>query len=92
LNALISYFLEFQAKKAFLAESRLPPGTLRRIWELSDQNQDGKLDCEEFVIGMHLTESYAKGHVIPDHVPDQPLAKFNYKPRVFLKLFVKFDK
>ncbi|XP_063900537.1 intersectin-2-like isoform X2 [Zophobas morio] len=75
----IGFISEFQAKKAFLAESRLPPGTLRRIWELSDQNQDGKLDCEEFVIGMHLTESYAKGHVIPDHVPDQPLAKVSHR-------------
>lgn len=40
--------------KTFLEKSNLPPNDLRRIWLLSDIDQDGQLDAHEFCVAMQL--------------------------------------
>ena len=44
-----------------------------KIWELSDQDEDGFLDRYEFSIFAHLTEgAYCFGYKIPDQVVITP--------------------
>lgn len=40
--------------RALMLESGLPPGVLKHVWDLSDVDQDGLLDREEFAVAMHL--------------------------------------
>lgn len=39
---------------AFFKKSRLDTETLSRIWALSDVNEDGFLNLNEFIMAMHL--------------------------------------
>jgi len=57
-----------QARELF-SRTGLPISDLSRIWTLSDQNKDGKLDLEEFLIAMALISGRLKGLPIPDKVP-----------------------
>ena len=51
----------------------LPRSILAKIWKLSDQGQDGKLDRYEFSIYHHLTRrAYYYGDEIPDQVVISP--------------------
>ena len=66
------YFIELgpgEARKALLA-SKLPHPILSRIWKLADYDRDGKLDDEEFALGMHLCALKKKGYDIPESLPD----------------------
>jgi len=42
---------------------------LRKIWELVDFEKDGKLDCEELALALHLTEKVKMGEDVPDKLP-----------------------
>eukprot|EP01135_Chromosphaera_perkinsii_P000661 Nk52_evm28s147 gene=Nk52_evmTU28s147 len=52
------------AARNFLMESKLPVTSLMKIWELSDMDQDGQLNKEEFFIAMHLTFAGLRGQDI----------------------------
>ena len=49
--------------------------TVSVIWKfhlfrtLSDMNQDGSLECEEFIIAMHLTDVVKSGGTLPPQLP-----------------------
>lgn len=55
--------------KPFLINSALPVDVLGKIWELSDLDQDGNLDREEFLISMQLVQKAKEGTVLPDQLP-----------------------
>ncbi|TFK72428.1 EF-hand [Pluteus cervinus] len=61
-----------KAQDAFM-ESGLPIDDLLRIWDLSDSENRGKLDCKGFAIGLHILKAYQAGSVpsIPLKVPLQ---------------------
>lgn len=56
----------------FFEKSKLPPEELSRIWLLSDVNEDGFLNLEEFSMAMHLVVLRIKGGIkIPQFLPDE---------------------
>jgi len=61
-----------QNAKNFLMESQLGQETLRQIWTLSDVDQDGYLDSDEFAVCMFLIEGVKSKtfESLPDSLPD----------------------
>lgn len=55
--------------KEFFEKSKLPNQELSKIWQLSDLNQDGALNLEEFCIAMHLVVLRRNDIEIPDRLP-----------------------
>ncbi|KAK3585534.1 hypothetical protein CHS0354_022942 [Potamilus streckersoni] len=55
--------------KEFFEKSKLPIQELSKIWQLSDINQDGALNLEEFCIAMHLVVLRRNEIEIPDRLP-----------------------
>ncbi|VBB32278.1 unnamed protein product, partial [Acanthocheilonema viteae] len=54
----------------FFKRSGLNREKLSKIWSLSDVNEDGYLDLNEFSAAMHLIVLHIKGHIpIPDVIP-----------------------
>jgi hypothetical protein len=51
--------------KDLMSASGLPTASLRKIWELSDVDKDGKLDLEEFVVCMVLLDLAKRGGAVP---------------------------
>lgn len=51
--------------------SKLPNSVLRRIWNLSDIDQDGMLDRDEFAVAMFLIDHKLSGNDIPEVLPDR---------------------
>ena len=49
--------------------SKLPNSVLRRVWALSDIDQDGMLDRDEFAVAMFLIDHKLDGNDIPDTLP-----------------------
>ena len=43
---------------------------LGRIWKLSDVDQDGMLDSDEFALAMHLINIKMEGHDLPSTLPE----------------------
>ena len=41
-----------------------------RYRSLSDADQDGSLNCEEFIIAMYLVQSKLNGEELPEVLPD----------------------
>jgi epidermal growth factor receptor substrate 15 len=55
--------------KPFLMNTGLPVDVLGKIWELSDLDQDGQLDRDEFLIALQLINKAKEGQTIPDQLP-----------------------
>lgn len=51
--------------------SKLPNSVLRRIWNLSDIDEDGMLDRDEFAVAMFLIDHKLSGNDIPNVLPDR---------------------
>lgn len=64
-------------------KSKLPNSVLRRIWNLSDIDEDGMLDRDEFAVAMFLIDHKLSGNDIPDVLPDRlvPPSKVVYTMR-----------
>eukprot|EP00602_Paraphysomonas_sp_CaronLab_P001390 CAMPEP_0185026886 /NCGR_PEP_ID=MMETSP1103-20130426/11443_1 /TAXON_ID=36769 /ORGANISM="Paraphysomonas bandaiensis, Strain Caron Lab Isolate" /LENGTH=508 /DNA_ID=CAMNT_0027560621 /DNA_START=82 /DNA_END=1608 /DNA_ORIENTATION=+ len=58
-------FVSGKAAKQILTASNMEVGTLRKIWDLSDIDKDGRLDLQEFVIAMFLTARVKEGDELP---------------------------
>lgn len=65
-----SGFISGQQAFTLFSRSKLPSMELAQIWELSDQDKDGKLTKDEFVIAMWYINSKLKGQItaIPKEV------------------------
>ncbi|CAN0358208.1 unnamed protein product, partial [Hapterophycus canaliculatus] len=46
-----------------------PSPRCRIIWDLSDMDNDGMLDLEEFTVAMHLCDKTKNGEPLPDALP-----------------------
>ncbi|XP_021693445.1 EH domain-containing protein 3 isoform X1 [Aedes aegypti] len=57
------------AAKSELIKSKLPNNVLSKIWKLSDYDQDGFLDIEEFALAMHLINVKMDGNELPTSLP-----------------------
>lgn len=57
------------AAKSELIKSKLPNNVLSKIWKLSDYDQDGFLDLEEFALAMHLINVKMDGNELPITLP-----------------------
>ncbi|GFU31057.1 intersectin-1 [Nephila pilipes] len=68
LKPVNGYITGEQAKNLFLM-SGLPPQILAHIWSLADRDADGKMDCSEFAVAMHLIEMKLKGFELPKTLP-----------------------
>jgi hypothetical protein len=61
--------LSGSSAKSALLKTKLPQNVLRKIWELSDIDQDGCLDADEFALAMHLVNIKISGEPIPKELP-----------------------
>lgn len=67
--------------KPFLIKSGLSVDILGKIWELSDLDQDGQLDRDEFLISSQLIQKAKDGMTIPDQLPPSLLPfKIRHSP------------
>eukprot|EP00051_Salpingoeca_urceolata_P005376 m.72753 g.72753 ORF g.72753 m.72753 type:complete len:563 (+) comp14272_c0_seq2:324-2012(+) len=57
------------AAKAVLLKSRLDFDTLGKVWNLSDIDEDGYLDKEEFAVAMHLCHKAMAGEPVGSKLP-----------------------
>lgn len=55
--------------KPFLVSTGLQVDVLGKIWELSDLDNDGALDRDEFLISMQLVTKAKEGVPVPDSLP-----------------------
>ena len=58
-------FVSGAKAKVVLSGTGLSTGSLRKIWDLSDIDEDGKLDLHEFVLAMYLSDETKSGQPVP---------------------------
>ncbi|KAI7897611.1 uncharacterized protein BX663DRAFT_490738 [Cokeromyces recurvatus] len=59
-----------KAKEIF-SQSGLPQNVLMQIWNLSDPNNQGKLNVDEFAVAMHLIYRKLNGYNLPETLPPE---------------------
>ena len=59
------------AAREEMMKSKLPNSVLRRIWALSDIDQDGQLDRDEFALAMFLLDHKLSGNDLPEVLPEK---------------------
>ncbi|GKV30212.1 hypothetical protein SLEP1_g39052 [Rubroshorea leprosula] len=57
-----------EARNLFLSW-RLPREVLKKVWDLSDQDNDSMLSLREFCTALYLMERYREGHPLPTVLP-----------------------
>lgn len=53
-----------------MIKSKLPNSVLAKIWRLSDVDDDGFLDEDEFALAMYLIKLKVDGHDLPQQLPE----------------------
>uniref|UniRef100_A0A1B6CFC6 Dynamin-type G domain-containing protein n=1 Tax=Clastoptera arizonana TaxID=38151 RepID=A0A1B6CFC6_9HEMI len=53
-----------------MLKSKLPNSVLGKIWKLSDRDEDGLLDSDEFALAMYLIDLRLDGHDLPSVLPE----------------------
>ena len=69
-SSAVGGFLFGDSAVKALGSTGLPKDILRKVWNLSDVDKDGKLDLYEFVIAMYLAEKYLETKQLPAHLDD----------------------
>lgn len=66
-----------------MVKSKLPNSVLRRVWMLSDIDEDGMLDRDEFAVAMFLIDHKLSGNDLPETLPDRvvPPSKKKYRQK-----------
>ncbi|KAL0076286.1 hypothetical protein J3Q64DRAFT_1811472 [Phycomyces blakesleeanus] len=62
-------YLTGEVAKEIFTQSGLPQNVLMQIWNLSDLNNQGKLNVDEFSVGMHLIYRKINGYDVPISLP-----------------------
>ena len=57
------------AAKMEMVKSKLPNSVLGKIWKLSDCDQDGMLDEDEWALANYLIDIKIEGHDLPNELP-----------------------
>ncbi|RDX99916.1 EH domain-containing protein 2, partial [Mucuna pruriens] len=75
-----------QARSLFLSW-RLPIEVLKKVWDLSDQDNDSMLSLKEFCFALYLMERYREGRPLPQSLPsnvifDETLMSMTGQPKV----------
>lgn len=68
----IFIFFILAAKEEFL-KTKLPNSVLSKIWKLSDIDEDGLLDSDEFALAMYLVKIKLEGCELPVTLPEHLL-------------------
>uniref|UniRef100_A0A915KJH0 Uncharacterized protein n=1 Tax=Romanomermis culicivorax TaxID=13658 RepID=A0A915KJH0_ROMCU len=63
-------FITGDQARVYFMQFGLPSTLLAHIWNLSDLNRDGRLDCKEFSIAMHLIGKAVAGTSLPQILPE----------------------
>ncbi|KAI8332056.1 hypothetical protein BC941DRAFT_359657 [Chlamydoabsidia padenii] len=66
----VGYLTGDKAKEIF-NQSGLPQNVLMQIWNLSDPNNQGKLNVDEFSVAMHLIYRKLNGYNVPTTLPPE---------------------
>lgn len=61
--------LSGETAKEIFSQSGLPQNVLMQIWHLSDPNNQGKLNVDEFAVAMHLIYRKLNGYDVPETLP-----------------------
>ncbi|WVZ21390.1 hypothetical protein V8G54_008712 [Vigna mungo] len=74
-----------QARSLFLSW-RLPIEVLKKVWDLSDQDNDSMLSLKEFCFALYLMERYREGRPLPQSLPsnvmfDETLMSMTGQPK-----------
>ncbi|KAI4336692.1 hypothetical protein L6164_015185 [Bauhinia variegata] len=75
-----------QARSLFLSW-RLPIEVLKKVWDLSDQDNDSMLSLKEFCFALYLMERYREGCPLPPSLPsnvmfDETLLSMTGHPKI----------
>ncbi|KAK7409862.1 hypothetical protein VNO78_00227 [Psophocarpus tetragonolobus] len=75
-----------QARSLFLSW-RLPIDVLKKVWDLSDQDNDSMLSLKEFCFALYLMERYREGRPLPQSLPsnvmfDETLMSMTGQPKI----------
>ncbi|CAD7929837.1 unnamed protein product [Amoebophrya sp. A25] len=65
-------FVEGDEAKLLMQRSKLPNEFLALTWQLSDHDNDGRLNLAEFLVAMHLITRCKKGDFRPEELADLP--------------------
>ena len=65
----VNGFLSGEKVKPVLLNSKLAVDMLGKIWDISDIDQDGSLDRDEFAVAMHLVYRALDGESVPQFLP-----------------------
>ncbi|EIE89520.1 hypothetical protein RO3G_14231 [Rhizopus delemar RA 99-880] len=57
--------------KEIFSQSGLPQNVLMQIWNLSDPNNQGRLNVDEFAVAMHLIYRKLNGYNVPETLPPE---------------------
>lgn len=57
------------AAKCELMKSKLPNSVLAKIWSMSDIDEDGLLDIDEFALAKYLIDLKLDGNELPPQLP-----------------------
>ncbi|CAB4375573.1 unnamed protein product [Rhizophagus irregularis] len=66
-------YIDGAVVKEIYLRSRLDNKTLFKIWNLLDDDEDGRLSRNEFCVGMFLIDERLKGHPVPNKLPHELL-------------------
>eukprot|EP00921_Rhytidocystis_pertsovi_P021032 GHVQ01033602.1.p1 GENE.GHVQ01033602.1~~GHVQ01033602.1.p1 ORF type:complete len:947 (+),score=183.04 GHVQ01033602.1:155-2842(+) len=67
-------FVEGMEAKELFSLSGVPDSDLMLIWNLADQDLDGRLSLNEFAVAMHLVTRRKKGMPVPSCLPPELMA------------------
>lgn len=62
--------LKRSVAKAELMKSNLPNGVLSKVYSLSDVDDDGFLDADEFALAQYVIDLKLRGHDLPTDLPE----------------------
>ncbi|KAG2185113.1 hypothetical protein INT44_001903 [Umbelopsis vinacea] len=66
-----TFIIQGATARTMFLNSGLPVNKLEKIWDLSDMDNDGQLDFDEFCVAMHLTYDSLNGGNPPASLPPQ---------------------
>ncbi|MCJ1309926.1 actin organization and endocytosis protein [Agyrium rufum] len=64
-------FVSGEVAIEIMGQSGLDKSDLERIWTLSDPNNKGRLDMDEFAVAMHLIYRKLNGYPVPNRLPPE---------------------